>query len=246
LSRVKATHPYLNLETMDTKILISVISMFSLIFAAPEARDLNHGVDTSLRYTLPELDYAYDALEPVISAEIMELHHSKHHAGYVRKLNAAQEKLEEALANGDLAAAVKLLAAIKFNGGGHINHSIFWKNMIPGGSGEPTGELADLINRDFGSFDHMKANLSASTTAVQGSGWGWLGYKKEAKRLEVATCMNQDPLEATTGLVPLFGIDVWEHAYYLQYKNARKDYVTAIYDVANWNDVSDRLEAAMK
>jgi len=198
------------------------------------------------KHTLPDLPYAYNALEPVICAEIMELHHSKHHATYVNNLNAAEEKLAEALANGDVSATVGLHAAIKFNGGGHINHSIFWKNLCPGGSGEPTGELADLIKRDFGSFENMKAKLSASTVAVQGSGWGWLGYNKEAKKLQIAACKDQDLLEATTGLVPLFGIDVWEHAYYLQYKNARKDYVTAIYEVANWNDVSTRLQDAMK
>lgn len=133
---------------------------------------------------------------------------------------------------------------MKFNGGGHINHSIFWQNLCPGGSGEPEGELANAIQRDFGSFAAMKEKLSASTVAVQGSGWGWLGYNKAAGRLEIATCANQDPLEATTGLVPLFGIDVWEHAYYLQYKNVRPDYVKAIYDVANWKDVADRLAKA--
>jgi len=243
---------------MNTIILISVFSLFSQISGAPEHLDHNHNHDhdhdhdhdqkhkSAGNHTLPELPYAYDALEPVICAEIMELHHSKHHAGYVRKLNAAEIKLEEALRNGDVAATVGLHASIKFNGGGHINHSIFWKNLTPGGSGEPTGELADLINRDFGSFENMKDKLSAAAVTVQGSGWGWLGYNKEAERLEVAACMNQDPLEATTGLVPLFGIDVWEHAYYLQYKNARKDYVTTIYEVANWNDVAARLEVAMK
>merc|ERR1719318_1815179 len=109
----------------------------------------------------------------------------------------------------------------------------------------PTGPLAEAINRDFGSLDAMKAKLSASTVAVQGSGWGWLGYDKASGKLQIATCANQDPLEATTGLVPLFGIDVWEHAYYLQYKNVRPDYVKAIYEIANWNDVGARLDAAM-
>merc|ERR1712189_122516 len=109
------------------------------------------------------------------------------------------------------------------------------KNMCPGGSGEPTGELAELIKRDFGSLENMKAKLSASTVAVQGSGWGWLGYDKTKGSLAIATCANQDPLEASTGLVPLLGIDVWEHAYYLQYKNVRPDYVKAIFDVVNWD-----------
>merc|ERR1712058_99302 len=198
------------------------------------------------KHTLPDLPYAYNALEPVISAEIMQLHHSKHHATYVNNLNVAEEKLAEAVTKSDVSSAIGLQGAIKFNGGGHLNHSIFWQNLCPGGSGEPTGELAAAINRDFGSFENMKTKLSASTVAVQGSGWGWLGYNKEAKKLQIAACPNQDPLEATTGLVPLFGIDVWEHAYYLQYKNVRPDYVKAIFQVANWNDVSARLEAAMK
>jgi Fe-Mn family superoxide dismutase len=168
------------------------------------------------KHTLPDLPYDYNALEPVISAEIMQIHHSKHHATYVANLNVAEEKLAEAKAKDDIGGIIALTPALKFNGGGHINHSIFWQNLSPKGGGEPSGDLADLIKRDFGSFDNMKSRLSASTVAVQGSGWGWLGYNKTAKRLEITTCGNQDPLEATTGLVPLFGIDVWEHAYYLQ------------------------------
>jgi len=196
------------------------------------------------KHTLPDLPYDYDALEPVICVEIMKLHHAKHHATYVNNLNVAEEKLAEAKAKNNVSAIIALAPALKFNGGGHINHSIFWQNMCPGGTGEPTGVLADAIKRDFGGFDNMKARLSAATVGVQGSGWGWLGYNKTSKRLEIAACANQDPLEATTGLVPLFGIDVWEHAYYLQYKNVRPDYVNAIYQVANWKDVAARLEKA--
>lgn len=196
------------------------------------------------KHTLPDLPYDYNALEPVISAEIMQIHHSKHHATYVTNLNVAEEKLAEAQAKKDVSAIIALGPALRFNGGGHLNHSIFWQNLCKGGTGEPSGPLADAIKRDFGSFDNMKTRLSASTVAVQGSGWGWLGYNKTSKRLEIATCANQDPLEATTGLVPLFGIDVWEHAYYLQYKNVRPDYVNAIYKVANWDDVAQRLQKA--
>jgi len=196
------------------------------------------------KHTLPDLPYDYNALEPVISADIMKLHHSKHHNTYVTNLNVAEEKLAEAKAKNDISAIIALAPALKFNGGGHLNHSIFWQNMCPGGTGEPGGALADAIKRDFGGFDNMKARLSAATVGVQGSGWGWLGYNKTTKRLEITTCANQDPLEATTGLVPLFGIDVWEHAYYLQYKNVRPDYVNAIYKVANWNDVAQRLQKA--
>jgi len=197
------------------------------------------------KVTLPDLPYDYSALEPVISAEIMQLHHSKHHQTYVNNYNVASEKLSEAVAKDDASAIIGLQGALKFNGGGNINHSIFWQNLCPEkDSGEPEGALLEAINRDFGSVQAMQDKLSASTVAVQGSGWGWLGYNKANNKLQIATCANQDPLEATTGLVPLFGIDVWEHAYYLQYKNVRPDYVKAIFRVANWNDVAARLEAA--
>jgi len=196
------------------------------------------------KHTLPDLPYDYNALEPTISAEIMKLHHSKHHATYIANLNAAEEKLADAQAKNDVNAIIALAPALKFNGGGHLNHSIFWKNLSPKGGGEPSGELMDAIKRDFGSFENMKTRLSGSTVGVQGSGWGWLGYNKVTKRLEITTCGNQDPLEATTGLVPLFGIDVWEHAYYLQYKNVRPDYVKNIFNIANWADVAERLSKA--
>jgi len=198
------------------------------------------------KHTLPDLPYDFSALEPVISAEIMQIHHTKHHQTYVNNLNVAEEKLAEASAKNDISAVIGLQGALRFNGGGHINHSIFWKNLCSKGDamGAPDGELAKAIDRDFGSFDAMKEKLSASTVAVQGSGWGWLGYNKASGRLQIATCANQDPLEATTGLLPLFGIDVWEHAYYLQYKNVRPDYVKAIYEVANWKDVAERFSKA--
>nr|APH81360.1 mitochondrial Mn-SOD [Tigriopus kingsejongensis] len=203
-------------------------------------------VSSRSKHTLPDLPYDYNALEPVISAEIMQLHHSKHHATYVNNLNAAESQLSDALAQKNTSAVVQLQAALKFNGGGHINHSIFWQNLTPGGSGEPEGALAQAIERDFGSLKTMQERLSAASVGVQGSGWGWLGYHKPSGRLQIASCANQDPLEATTGLVPLFGIDVWEHAYYLQYKNVRPDYVKAIFEVANWKDVADRLAQAQK
>lgn len=197
------------------------------------------------KHSLPDLPYDYNALEPVISAEIMTLHHSKHHQTYVNNYNLAEDKIADAVDKGNASALVALQGAIKFNGGGHINHSIFWKNLCPAHqSGEPSAELMAAIETDFGSLDNLKEKLSASTVAVQGSGWGWLGYNKDAKRLQIATCANQDPLEATTGLVPLFGIDVWEHAYYLQYKNVRPDYVKAIWEIANWSDISLRFANA--
>merc|ERR1712002_415763 len=174
------------------------------------------------------------------------LHHQKHHNTYVTNLNVAEEKLAEAVQKNDVAAIIALQPALKFNGGGHINHSIFWENLSPKGGGEPSGDLMAAIKEDFGTFERMKTELVAATVAVQGSGWGWLGFNPASGRLRIATCANQDPLQATTGLVPLFGIDVWEHAYYLQYKNVRPDYVSAIFNVANWSDVAERLAAAKK
>jgi len=196
------------------------------------------------QHTLPDLPYDYHALEPVISAEIMQLHHAKHHQTYVNNLNVAEEKLAEAHAKGDVSTLIGLAPALKFNGGGHLNHSIFWQNLSPDG-GEPSGALLAAIEKDFGSLSALQTQLSGATVAVQGSGWGWLGYSKAKGALQVATCANQDPLEATTGLIPLFGIDVWEHAYYLQYKNVRPDYVKAIWKIVNWKDVQARYEAAL-
>ena len=195
-------------------------------------------------YQLPELPYAFDALEPVISAEIMQVHYEKHHKTYVANLNAALEKYHEAESKNDVAAMIALQQVIKFNGGGHINHSIFWTILAPkGGESGPGGELAEMIDRDFGSFDSFKEKFNSQTTAIQGSGWGWLGYNKGQKRLEIATCANQDPL-STLGLVPLLGADVWEHAYYLQYKNVRADYVKALWQIFNWKNINERFTKA--
>ncbi|KAB0404660.1 hypothetical protein E2I00_017573 [Balaenoptera physalus] len=146
----------------------------------------------------------------------------------------------------DVTAQVALQPAIKFNGGGHINHSIFWTNLSPNGGGEPEGELLEAIKRDFGSFKNFKEKLTAVSVGVQGSGWGWLGFNKEQGRLQIAACSNQDPLQGTTGLIPLLGIDVWEHAYYLQYKNVRPDYLKAIWNVISWENVTARYMAGKK
>lgn len=202
-------------------------------------------VSVRSKHTLPDLPYDYGALEPVISAEILQVHHGKHHATYVNNLNIAEEKLAEAQAKGDGVAAVAAASMLRFNAGGHINHSIFWKNLAPQSKcGEPSDELKKAIERDFGSIENMKTQLSAMTVAVQGSGWGWLGYNRQTSRLQLATTFNQDLLEPTAGLVPLFTIDVWEHAYYLQYKNMRPDFVKAIWNIANWKDISDNFAKA--
>lgn len=201
--------------------------------------------DAKTSYQLPDLPYDYNALEPVISAEIMELHYSKHHKGYVTNLNAAIEKYHEAESKNDVAAMIALQAAIKFNGGGHINHSIFWTILGPDQKGaHPQGELLKMIERDFGSFDQFKEKFNAETIAIQGSGWGWLGYNKNLKQLEIAACANQDPL-STKGLVPVLGVDVWEHAYYLQYKNLRADYVKAIWQIFHWHHIEERFAKAI-
>lgn len=160
-------------------------------------------------------------------------------------LNIALEKYENASVSHNLPEMISLQQAIRFNGGGHVNHSIFWENLAPpsqGGGGEPSpnGELGVAISERFGSFAAMKAAMNAAGAAVQGSGWAWLGYNKATKKIEVAASANQDPL-ASIGLVPLLGIDVWEHAYYLQYKNVRPDYLNAIWNVINFKDVEARL-----
>jgi Fe-Mn family superoxide dismutase len=194
-------------------------------------------------YQLPQLPYDFGALEPVISGKIMELHYTKHHQAYVNNLNAALEKYAEAEKKGDVAAMIALQPAIRFNGGGHVNHAIFWTHLAPvskGGGEPPKGELLQAIVKEFGTFDQFVEKMSAQTVAIQGSGWGWLGYDKAKQRLTIATCANQDPL-STQGLIPLLGIDVWEHAYYLQYMNVRADYVKNIWKVIDWKSIQEKF-----
>ncbi|KAJ1971011.1 Superoxide dismutase [Mn], mitochondrial [Dimargaris xerosporica] len=198
------------------------------------------------KHTLPDLPYDYDALEPVISTEIMRLHHSKHHQTYVNALNAAEEKMEEAKLRNDLPSMISLQNQVKFNGGGHINHAIFWTNLTPikaGGGELGDGALLTAINNKWGTVDNFIKEFSAKAAAVQGSGWGWLGYQPQEQTLAIYTKPNQDPL---TEAIPLLGVDVWEHAYYLQYKNVRPDYLKEIWKVVNWKNVEDRYAAATK
>ncbi|KAI3647896.1 hypothetical protein MP228_008117 [Amoeboaphelidium protococcarum] len=200
------------------------------------------------KHTLPDLPYDYNALEPVVSAEIMQLHHQKHHQAYVNNLNLAEEKLYEAKNKNDLPASIALQSTLKFNGGGHINHSIFWTNLAPiskGGGEPPKGNLLNAIQKDFANMDNFIKKFNTSAAAVQGSGWCWLGYNKVTKGLEISTTPNQDPL-VLNGLVPLLGIDVWEHAYYLQYKNVRPDYLKEIWRVVNWENVAERYIQAQQ
>jgi len=199
-------------------------------------------------YTLPPLPYAYDALEPHIDAQTMHIHHDKHHAGYVRKLNAALKALD-GLRSGsvDAGQADHLSHELSFNGGGHINHTLFWLGMAPpsnGGGGAPSGSLAHAITRDFGSFDRFKSHFIMASTSVKGSGWGWLCFEPVSRRLIVTHMHNQEG-GLFAGLVPLLGVDVWEHAYYLRYQNRRSDYVNAFFNVINWGHVQAMYEDAM-
>ena len=196
----------------------------------------------SAHYKLPDLRYDFSALEPVINAEIMRLHYEKHHQAYVNNLNAALEKYHSAESKKDMATALSLQESIRFNGGGHINHTIFWSILCPEKEalGQPSPKMREHLIKDFGSVAAFQEIFQKKTTAIQGSGWGWLGYNKNLKRLEIAWLSNQDPL-STKNLVPLFGIDVWEHAYYLQYKNKRNDYVQAIWRILDWKSIEERL-----
>uniref|UniRef100_A0A1A9Z4G1 Superoxide dismutase n=1 Tax=Glossina pallidipes TaxID=7398 RepID=A0A1A9Z4G1_GLOPL len=208
-------------------------------------RNLSRTIKAAVRgkHTLPKLPYDYGALAPIISKDILEVHHGKHHQTYVNNLNAVEEQMTEAHSKKDVNKVVELSKNYAFNWGGHLNHSIYWQNLSPTKS-EPSADLKKAIEEQFSSFEQFKKDLSALSVGVQGSGWGWLGYNKKSKKLQILAVGNQEPLQAVTGLVPLFAIDVWEHAYYLQYKNVRAKYVEAIWDIANWKDISDRYAEA--
>ena len=194
-------------------------------------------------YTLPELTYDYSALEPSISATIMELHHSKHHQAYVTGANAALAALAEARDKNELANVNKLEKDLAFNLGGHVNHSIFWTNMSPDGGDKPTGDLASAIDDQFGSFGKFTAHFTAAAMGVQGSGWAALTWDSIGQNLLINQFFDQQANFAA-GTVPLLLLDVWEHAYYLDYKNVRADYVKAFWNIANWANVQDRFTVA--
>lgn len=200
-----------------------------------------------MAFQLPDLPYAYDALEPNIDARTMEIHYTKHHGGYVSKLNAAiagtdleNQSLEDILRN-----VSKHSVAVRNNGGGHWNHSLFWKVMAPNGGGLPEGELADAINSAFDSFDKFKEIFSGAAVSRFGSGWAWLIV--DNGKLDVISTANQDnPLMdvVDTNGTPILGLDVWEHAYYLKYQNRRPEYVSNFWNVINWPEVAARYAAA--
>ncbi len=194
-------------------------------------------------YTLPELDYDYSALAPHIAPEIMELHHSKHHKAYVDGANTALDKLAEAREKGDFANLNKLEKDLAFHLGGHINHSVFWKNMAPDAGGRPDGEIASAIDEFFGSFDGFAKHFNANANAIQGSGWSVLAWDTLGKRLNVMQLFDQQG-NLPLGQLPVLQLDMWEHAFYLQYKNVKADYVSAWWNVVNWADVQGRFERA--
>ncbi|XP_058836900.1 superoxide dismutase [Mn], mitochondrial-like [Topomyia yanbarensis] len=193
------------------------------------------------KHSLPELPYDYAALEPTLSREVMELHHQKHHAGYVNALNSAEDELTEALASTDISKVVQLGKTIRFNGGGHINHSLFWENLTPHCT-IPSKALAAALKSNFYSTEDFKSIMKETALEIQGSGWTWLGWHKPTKSLKIVACVNQDSLEATTGLIPVLGIDVWEHAYYIQYRNDRAMYFDALWEIIDWKVASKRYE----
>ena len=202
-----------------------------------------------MAYEVPNLPYDYAALEPHIDAETMKLHHDKHHQAYVNKLNAAIEKHPE-LAQRSAEDLIRNLnsvpedirTAVRNNGGGHVNHSMFWSIMKPNGGGAPTGAIAEQIKKDFGSFEDFKTAFNSAAGAQFGSGWGWLVWDG---KLKIVTTANQDnPL--TNGHFPILGNDVWEHAYYLKYQNKRPDYLAAWWNTVNWDEVNKRFEQAKK
>ncbi|MFP7297621.1 superoxide dismutase [Neobacillus niacini] len=201
-----------------------------------------------MAFELPQLPYAYDALEPHIDKETMNIHHTKHHNTYVTNLNNAlqgneellSKSVEEVIANLD-AVPESARTAVRNNGGGHANHSLFWQILSPNGGGAPTGELADAISSKFGSFDSFKEEFAKAATTRFGSGWAWLSVSNG--ELEVSSTPNQDsPL--MEGKTPILGLDVWEHAYYLNYQNRRPDYISSFWNVVNWDEVSKRYSAA--
>ena len=197
-----------------------------------------------MSFELPKLLYAYDALEPYIDARTMEIHHSKHHAGYTAKLNAAIEGTDLAEQSIESILAGELSASVRNNGGGYYNHCLFWSVMSPNGGGQPSGDLADAINRAFGSFEEFKTAFSNAAATQFGSGWAWLCAKNGS--LSVCSTPNQDnPLmKSGCGGTPILGIDVWEHAYYLNYQNRRPDYIEAFFNVVNWDEVGSRFKDA--
>ena len=194
-------------------------------------------------YSLPDLRYDYGALEPHISGRIMELHHDRHHAGYVKGANGALDRLAEARHEGQYGQIAALEKALAFNLSGHVLHSIFWQNMTPNGGGRPDGELAAAIDHDFGSFDHLREQMNAVAASIMGSGWSALVWEPLGEKLLV-TQIHDHQSNVTQAGTPLLVLDAWEHAFYLQYQNRKTEFFDAVWNVWNWVDVAERFERA--
>jgi len=194
-------------------------------------------------YTLPELTYDYGALDPHISGQIMELHHSKHHAAYVAGANTALEQLAEARETGNFANINKLEKDLAFNLGGHTNHSIFWTNLTPEGQERPEGEIAAAIDEYFGSFEGFQGQFAAAALGIQGSGWAGVFWDSIGQRLIIQQFFDQQS-QFAAGTVPVLLLDMWEHAFYLDYKNVKADYVKAFWNIVNWQNVQERFQTA--
>ncbi len=197
------------------------------------------------RYKLPDLPYDYNALEPHISGQIMELHHGKHHAAYVKNANSTLQQLEEARENEDFARLAALEHALAFNLSGHILHSIFWKNLMPKGGDMPTGDFLAAIERDFKGFNRFRRQLTEVASSIMGSGWAALVWEPIGKRLLITQIYDHQSNLAQAG-VPLMVIDAWEHAYYLQYQNRKMDFFEAVWNVWNWEDIAVRYASALE
>jgi Fe-Mn family superoxide dismutase len=197
------------------------------------------------KYTLPDLEYDFGALEPHISGQIMQLHHDKHHAAYVKKANETLDQLDEARDKSDFTRIAGLEKALAFNLSGHVLHSLFWRNLMPKGGGRPKGELATAIARDFGSFEGFQKQINEVSATIMGSGWGALVYEPMAGRLLCSQIYDHQSNLAQAG-VPLLVIDAWEHAYYLQYKTEKAKFFEAVWNLWNWDDVAQRYAAASK
>ncbi|MEM8962376.1 MAG: superoxide dismutase [Acidobacteriota bacterium] len=247
------TTPPETTSTLDRRTLITSTAAAATVGALalggqPVFAD-GHGLEgydaAKGEYVLPELPYAYDALEPAIDAQTMTLHHSKHHAGYVRGLNSALKKLSQAAKAGDTDQVHALTGKVAFHGSGHFLHTVFWGNMAPagkGGGGNVPKPLADWLSKHYGTVDAFKAQYAAVAAGVEGSGWGILAYEPYGRRPVVMQAEKHQNLTAW-GVTPLLVIDVWEHAYYLKYQNKRKDYIDAVWSVVNWQNVAKRFQA---
>ena len=233
--------------TMNRRELLTAATPLAaagwLGLSALRAEAQDKGIGEPAPYTLPPLPYAYDALEPNIDKQTMTLHHDKHHAGYVRGLNATLKKLDAARQAGDFGAIKHLSRDLAFHGSGHLLHTIFWNNMSPKPT-EPKGKLKQMLERDFGSVKSAMGHFGMAAKKVEGSGWGILGFEPLSKRLLVMQAEKHQNLTAW-GVCPLLVLDVWEHAYYLKYQNKRATYVDNFWNIVNWDNVAERLDACM-